>query len=184
MSDIVNYIISVEGKSDGSCNCYDYKRPGLSLYTDRKKAILAVFEYISDNLDLNSFSHNICEKMFDECILGNYDGIYIDSYTWLRLHKIKENDEDLQEDYWCNWKLQQPLYPQKFIDNILLIEEQSKQSVKNINPTKRRLAPKKTAIRFRLVNKNDQSLYPIQKSEQQTDQSPEDLDRIIEQLCG
>ena len=111
------YIVSLEGKGDGSNNFVGFVRPGISVFTQKKLAAIAIYRYIqSEDLledlfeqlvdteyDLENWDQRV---LFEKCVeIVENGGWEIDEMRWIRVEKIEINDLTLNGHHYSDWEI-------------------------------------------------------------------------------
>lgn len=114
------YIVSLEGKGDGSNNFTGFVRPGISVFTKKKMAVRAIYNYIKsedlfeemvdkeyeeDGSDIK-YEEWYEQVLLERCIeiIGN-GGCEIDDYRWIRVEKVEMNGETLNKHHYYKWEI-------------------------------------------------------------------------------
>ena len=113
MSEI--YIISVEGKGDGSNNFGGYCRPGISVFSDIDLAAEAIYDYLESNraletlVDEDSLSEDEDknDRLFLEKCREIVEDVYhkINERHWIRVDVKNLNPDSLQKHYYYDWSI-------------------------------------------------------------------------------
>ena len=119
MNDTISkvYIVSLEGKGDGSNNFGGFVRPGISVFTQKKLAAIAIYRYIQ--------SEDLVEDLFEKLVDTEYDlenldqrvllekcveivengGWEIDEMRWIRVEQIGINCLTLNKHHYSEWEI-------------------------------------------------------------------------------
>ena len=87
------YVVSVEGRGDGSGNWDDFNRPGISVYTAKNKLIIGIQAFLPQK------TKKEVEDIIDD------GGYRIDEDSWIRIDRKPRNPPKLQDDHWSDWDL-------------------------------------------------------------------------------
>jgi hypothetical protein len=89
------YLVTIEGRGDGSGNYCDYYRPGISFFTSRAKANKAIRDYVHNYDEDIEISVAKCNEIIDK------GGVGINEHKWISVKIVEKNPKVLDcENDW------------------------------------------------------------------------------------
>lgn len=116
------FVVSVEGKGDGSGNFTGYKRPGISIFSNKDNAAVAIFRYLKsldeyEIIDEDLLTDEYTDEALNNSLLQisyriiNEGGHKTHDYRWIRVDIVPVDTHSLNPDHYADWDLPSSFKP-------------------------------------------------------------------------